>query len=124
MNKETLFALSMAMAMAMAGAAPVLAQSLAPVAATEAEASTPRAFTSAAQARIYLAQNPTGIRAEQAFRATVDADLAARNPELDAAAIASGSALKIVPGATATPEAIEAIINATTSGIGARTGWF
>ena len=37
-----------------------------------------------------------------------------------AAQIASGSAIQIMPGAIATPAEIEAVINATTPGIGRR----
>ena len=83
-----------------------------------------KAFTSSAQARTYLAQNPAGTRAEQAFRTIVNGDLAVQNPELDPAQIAGGWALKVMPGATATPEQVEAVINSTTAGIGAKKGWF
>jgi hypothetical protein len=110
------------------GSAQASAQSMAPMdaapVADAAETAGPQRFTSAAQARTYLAQNPTGARAEQAFRRTVDADLAAQNPELDPAEIATGRALAMMPGATASPEQIEAVINATTGDIGARRGWF
>lgn len=99
-------------------AAPASAQSAAPVEAAAAEA--PTGFTSAAQARVYLSQNPSGARAEAAFRAIVAADVAARNPELDPALIATGSAIQIMPGSVATPAEIEAVINATTPGIGNR----
>jgi hypothetical protein len=54
----------------------------------------------------------------------VDSELAARNPDLDPAQVASGSALKIMPGAFATPEEIEAVITATTPSIGSRKGLF
>jgi hypothetical protein len=88
-------------------------------------AAAPQSFTSAAQARTYLAQNPTGARAEQAFRKIVDSDLAAQNPDFDPAAIAGGRALVMLPGATAAPAQIEAIIDAATPGIGARSRrWF
>lgn len=105
------------------GVTQVSAQDIAPVAAAPA-AEAPVGFTSAAQARTYLAQNPIGARAEQAFRTTVNADLAAQNPELDPAQIASGWAIMVTPGAMTTPEQIEAVINGATAGIGARKGWF
>ncbi|MFO1142078.1 MAG: hypothetical protein U1E59_06755 [Amaricoccus sp.] len=116
--------LPLAVAMAIAGAVQASAQDLAPVAAAPAEAAAPAGFTSSAQARTYLAQNPTGARAEQAFRAIVNGDLAVQNPELDPAQIASGWALKVMPGATVSPEQVEAVINTTTTGIGAKKGWF
>lgn len=97
---------------------PAAAQSVpAPETAT---AAVPASFTSAAQARVYLSQNPGGARAEAAFRMIAFADIAARNPELDPAQIAAGSAIQIMPGAIATPVEIEAVINATTPGIGRR----
>ena len=111
-------------AMAIAGAVHVSAQDMAPAAAAPAEAAAPVGFTSPAQARTYLAQSPAGTRAEQAFRTTVNGDLAVQNPELDPAQIASGWALQVMPGATATPEQVEAVINSTTAGIGAKKGWF
>ena len=99
-------------------AVPASAQSVPPV---EAAATTaPVGFTSAAQARVYLSQNPSGARAEAAFRAVVAADIAARNPEIDPAQAAAGSAIQIMPGAIASPAEIEAVINATTPGIGTR----
>jgi uncharacterized membrane protein YgcG len=55
-------------------------------------------FASVQEARDYLSQNPVGARAEQAFRAIVDADLAARYPEFDRKAIAGGFAVSVVPG--------------------------
>ena len=117
--------ISLITATAIAGAMQASAQDMAPMADVPAGvAAEPTGFTSAAQARTYLAQNPTGTRAEQAFRTTVNGDLAARNSDLDPAQIASGWALTIMPGATATPEQIEAVINSTTAGIGAKKGWF
>ncbi|MFO1208359.1 MAG: hypothetical protein U1E40_03960 [Amaricoccus sp.] len=116
--------LRLAAAMAVAGAVQASAQDMAPVAAAPAEAAAPASFTSSAQARTYLAQNPAGTRAEQAFRTIVNGDLAVQNPELDPAQIAGGWALKVMPGATATPEQVEAVINSTTAGIGAKKGWF
>ena len=86
---------------AILAAAPASAQSARPV---EAAATTaPVGFTSAAQARVYLSQNPSGARAEAAFRAVVAADIAARNPEIDPAQAAAGSAIQIMPGAIASP---------------------
>lgn len=127
MGRAKLLPLLMAVAIG-GGATEASAQAVTPAdaapAADAAAAEAPRSFTSAAQARTYLAQNPTGARAEQAFRTTVDADLAVQNPELDPAQIRLGSALNITPGAMVTPEQVEAVINATTPDIGARKGWF
>lgn len=69
-------------------------------------------FASVRQAREYLLQNPTGNRAAEAFRVIVDADLAARHPELDPAAIARGSALWTRPGSGMSAAAAEAAIAA------------
>jgi hypothetical protein len=76
-------------------------------------------FTSAAQAREYLAQNPVGARAEVAFLMIVDADLAASNPGFDPAQISLGVALQMMPGAVETPETIEAAIAQVTPILGA-----
>lgn len=98
------------------GAAPPTAEVAAPAA----------GFSSAAQARQYLRQNPEGPRAETAFRTIVTADLLARYPGFDPAQLAAGSALRMDPGATETQEQIEAILAATTPGIGTvqRTGFW
>lgn len=106
--------------LALAGAA--AAQQAAPADA----AAAPRDFSSAAQARQYLNQNPEGARAEAAFRTIVAADLLARYPGFDPAQVAAGSALQIVPGATETPEQIDAILAETTPSIGAvrRSGFW
>ncbi|MFO1106668.1 MAG: hypothetical protein U1E34_11250 [Amaricoccus sp.] len=108
---------------ALAGAA--AAQEAAPAAGAT-SAAAPRDFSSAAQARQYLSQNPEGARAEAAFRTTVIADLLARYPGFDPAQVAAGSALTIAPGATETPEQIDAILTGTTPGIGAvrRSGFW
>lgn len=113
-------------AAALAAATPALAQTAVPVAvdAAAAEPEAARGFTSPAQARAYLAQSPTGARAETAFSTLVSADLAVMNPDLDAGQIALGSALAVMPGALATPAEIEAVIDAVTPGIGGRKGWF
>ncbi len=81
-----------------------------------------QAFTSAAQAQAYLNQNPAGPRAEIAFRAIADADIAARNPEFNAGQIALGSALVLAPGAVATPAEVMSVIDQLAPALAASGG--
>ena len=127
MGDRTGLVLAAAAAFAIAPGAGAFAQDMAPVAADGAVPTVtapPAGFTSAAQARAYLSASPTGARAEAAFSTVASADIAARNPDLDAGQIALGSALEVQPTALATPDEIEAVINATTPAIGARRGLF
>ena len=85
-----------------------------------------RSFTSAAQAQAYLTQNPTGPRAEAAFRVIADADILARNPDFNAGQVALGSGLALAPGASATPAEAMSVIDqiAPALAAGGGTGWF
>lgn len=125
MDRRLLHGLLVGFCGAVALIGPAAAQDAAPAQPATAAAPAP-GFSSAAQARQYLSQNPEGARAEAAFRTIVTADLLARYPGFDPAQVAAGSALQIVPGATETPEQIEAILAETTPGIGTvqKTGFW
>jgi hypothetical protein len=82
------------------------------------------AFTSAAQAQAYLTSNPTGARAEAAFRTVANSEIAAANPGFDQRHVALGLAFVISPGSVLSPEEVQTIINQTTPEIGARGGFF
>ncbi|MGB5560205.1 MAG: hypothetical protein WBN04_19600 [Paracoccaceae bacterium] len=65
-----------------------------------------QSFNSASEARSYLSQNPTGPRAEQAFRRVVEDTLTSNYPEFSRRALADGNALVVAPDATVSRAAI------------------
>lgn len=60
-----------------------------------------QSFRSEAEARAYLTQNPTGPRAEEAFRRIIQGTIADRYPEFSRSALSDGFASSVPSGSAA-----------------------